>query len=159
LSDRRSQWKGLSMGLSGVVANMVAMTDTYDGGLTAEMRDEITQLLRGSSDGLEHGAVLRLMEQGMDVDDIAVQRETSAASIRAWMRSLDQLFTGTIPTGKSAALKNSYVYRELLNHRLSPNLHSYVMARLRDLIAVNPDVTTKPLQTRPYKYGTGKRSL
>ena len=33
------------------------------GTLTNEIRDEIRKLLRGSSDGLEHGAVLRLMEQ------------------------------------------------------------------------------------------------
>jgi len=100
-----------------------------------------------------------LMEQGMDVDQIAAQRDTSATRIRAWMRSLDQLFTGAIPTSSSAALKNSYVYRELLNHQLSPDLHGYVMSRLRDLIAINPDITTKPLQTRPYKYAKGKRNL
>ena len=142
-----------------MVANMVAMTNTYDGGPTPEMREEMKEWLRSSSDGLEHGAVLRLMEQGMDVDQIAAQRDTSATRIRAWMRSLDQLFTGAIPTSSSAALKNSYVYRELLNHRLSSNLHGYVMSRLRDLIAINPDITTKPLHTRPYKYAKGKRNL
>ena len=136
---------------------MVAMTDTYNGGPSDEMREEMKKWLRRSSDGLEHGAVLRLMEQGMDVDEIAVERDTSAASIRAWMRSLDHLFAGTIPTSRSAALKNSYVYRELLNHPLSPGLDSYVMVRLRDLIEVNPEITTKPLQTRPFKYAKGER--
>jgi hypothetical protein len=153
-----NQGDGRPMDLSEAAVKIVAMTDTYNGGPTAEMRDEMKQCLRSSGDGLEHGAVLRLMEQGMDVDEIAAQRATSAASIRAWIRSLDQLFTGAIPTSKSPALKNSYGYRELLNYRLSPNLHSYVMARLRDLIAINPHVTTKPLQTRPYKYRKGKRS-
>jgi hypothetical protein len=148
---------GLPLGLSVVTANMVAMTDTYNGGPSDEMREEMKKWLRGSSDGLEHGAVLRLMEQGMDVGEIALERDTSATSIRAWMRSLDQLFSGTIPTSRSAALKNSYVYRELLNHPLSPNLHSYVMVRLRDLIEVNPEVTLKPLQTRPFKYAKGER--
>ena len=127
------------------------------GTLTNEIRDEIRKLLRGSSDGLEHGAVLRLMEQGLTVDEIAVKRNSSTASIRAWMRSLEHLFAGTIPDSKSAALKNSYVYRELLNHPLSENLRSYVNARLRALIAVNPEVTTGPLQTRPYQYAKGKR--
>ena len=135
---------------------MIAITDTYNGVPTDEMREEMKRWLRGSSDGLEHGAVLRLMEQGLGVDEIAVERDSTAATVRAWMRSLDQLFTGTMPASKSAALRNSYVYRELLNHPLSHNLISYVMARLRDLIAVNPEVTTKPLQTRPFKYPKGK---
>ena len=87
------------MDLSEGTAKIVSMTDTYNGGPTAEMREEMKQCLRSSGDGLEHGAVLRLMEQGMDVDEIAAQRATSAASIRAWMRSLDQLFTGARDVG------------------------------------------------------------
>ncbi len=126
--------------------------------LTDEMRDEIKRLLRASSDGLEHGAVLRLMEQGLSVEEIAATRSSSVQSIRGWQRSLEHLFEGTIPESKSAVLKNSYVYRELLNHPLSENLRSYVGARLRELIAVNPQVTTGPLQTRPYQYAKGKRA-
>jgi hypothetical protein len=137
---------------------MPGVNNGSSGNLTHEMREEIKKLLRGSSDGLEHGAVLRSMEQGLTIDEIALERDSSVASVRAWIRSLDYLFAGAIPDSKSAALKNSYVYRELLNHSLSENLRSYVNARLRDLAIVNADVRMDPLQTRPYQYSKGKRT-
>jgi hypothetical protein len=136
---------------------MAVVNHAFGGNINDEMRDEIKTLLRGSSDGLEDGAVLRLMEQGLTVDEIAVKRNSSAASIRAWIRSLEHLFAGTIPDSKSGVRKNSYVYRELLNHPLSENLRRYAKARLVELQAANPEVKMEPLHTRPYQYVKRKR--
>lgn len=125
----------------------------YAGSLSPELRSEIEDLLRGSSEGLSHGATFRLREQGLNEVEISAKRRgVSVNTVRNYIRSLDQLFSGTIPDSPSAALRNSYVYRELLNHKLSPGLESYVKARLCELQAVNPEVRMDALQTRTFQY-------
>lgn len=125
------------------------------GHLTPEMRAEIENELRRSSDGLSHGATFRLREQGLSDAEIAARRGVSVATTRKFQRSLDALLNGTLPTSKSAAEDNSYVYRELLNHHISEVLRRYVMAQLSRLKEINPAVTTDPLNTRTHQYRVG----
>ena len=129
----------------------------HDGALTPKTKAEIENVLRRSADGLSHGATFRLREQGLDDAEIADRRGVSVEATRGFLRSLEALLTGTLPTSKSAALTNSYVYRELLNHPCSDSLDSYVKAQLEKLRAINPDVRFDPLHTRAHQYRVGKR--
>jgi len=124
------------------------------GFLTPDMRAEIVRILRGSKAGLSHGAIFQLMEQGLTDSEISAKRKNvSVATIRRFKNSLDQLLSGKLPTSSSAAKTNSTAYRELLNHPLSPELESYVKARLYELHSMNPDeVKFTPLETRDYQY-------
>lgn len=132
-------------------------TEQGDGGaLTPELRAEIENILRRSGDGLSHGATFRLREEGLDDEQIATRRGVRVEATRVFLRSLDALLTGTLPTSKSAALTNSYVYRELLNHAISGSLDSYVKAQLRKLRAINSGVGFAPLKTRSHQYQVGK---
>ncbi len=128
-----------------------------DGQLTPELRGEIEDILRRSSDGLEHGAAFRLREQGLTDAEIAAERGVEIGSNRVWLRSLDALLEGYLPTSKTAAEKNSYGYRELLNHQRTDALDRYVMTQLRKLKDLNPEVRFDPLNTRPYQYRKGNR--
>ena len=121
-------------------------------GLPAEHRAEVEQILRTSSPGLTHGEVFRYAEQGLDAAEISARHGTSVSNVRTFMRSLRHLFEGTLPATKSAARTNSLVYKELLNHSLSPGLLNYVQQRLRALMAINPEITTEPLRTRSHQY-------
>lgn len=122
------------------------------GGLSDEHRAEVEQILRASSPGLTHGEVFRYLEQGLDVDEISARHGSSVANVRSFMRSLTHLFEGTVPDTGSAARTNAFVYKELLNHPLSPGLLSYVQQRLRQLIGINPEITMEPLRTRGHQY-------
>lgn len=125
--------------------------------LTPELRSEIEDVLRRSGDGLSHGATFRLREQGLSDSEIAEARSVSVSATRVFLRSLDALLTGTLPSTKSLALTNSYVYRELLNHPRSANLDSYVRGQLRTLKEINPAVSFAPLKTRTHQYKVGQR--
>ena len=126
-------------------------------GLMAEHRREIEQILRTSSPGLTHGEVFRYIEQGLDAPEIAARHGSSLANVRNFMRSLTHLFDGTFPENKSAARTNAFIYKELLNHPLSPGLRSYVERCLRRLMAINPVVTMEPLRTRSHQHAPAKR--
>lgn len=127
------------------------------GVLTAELRPEIEDVLRRSGDGLSHGATFRLRERGLGDAQIAAERRVSINTTRGFLRSLDALLNGTLPTTKSLALRNSYVYREMLNHPRSGNLDAYVRAQLAKLKSINPAVSFDPLQTRTHQYRVGER--
>lgn len=126
-------------------------------GLTAELRPEIERILRNSSPGLTHGELFRYSEQGLGEEEIVARHGTGLSNVRNFMRSLDHLFGGTIPDTKSAARKNSMVYKELLNHDLSPELLSHVKQQLRSLMLVNPKINMAPLRTRNYQYSANPR--
>lgn len=121
-------------------------------GLTPEHRAEVEQILRTSSPGLTHGEVFRYLEQGLDEAEISARHGSSVSNIRNFMRSLKHLFEGTLPETKSAARTNAFVYKELLNHTLSPGLLTYVQQRLRALMEINPEITMEPLRTRGHQY-------
>lgn len=125
-------------------------------GPTAEYRREIEQVLRTSSPGLTHGEVFRYMEQGLEEREIAASHGSSPSNVRNFMRSLRHLFDGTFPESRSAARTNAFVYKELLNHPLSPGLRSYVEQCLRRLMAINPEITMEPLRTRGHQYAPAK---
>jgi len=126
------------------------------GELMPDMRAEIEDVLRRSGDGLSHGATFRLREQGFDTAEIAARRGVSVGATRVFLQSLDMLLIGTLPKAKSAALTNSYIYRELLNHRRSHALDRYVMAQLCKLKAINAEVSFAPLRTRRHQHRIGK---
>jgi hypothetical protein len=122
--------------------------------LTPDLRSEIEQILRSSGPGLTHGEVFRYLEQDLNEEEIVGRHGTSLSNIRGFMRSLDHLLEGTMPETKSAARTNSMVYKELLNHDLSPELLNYVKHRLRLLMAINPEINMDPLRTRSHQYGS-----
>jgi len=122
--------------------------------LTPDLRSEIEQILRSSSPGLTHGEVFRYLEQDLNEEEIVDRHGTSLSNVRGFMRSLDHLLQGTMPETKSAARTNSMVYKEMLNHDLSPGLLNYVKHCLRLLMAVNPEITMDPLRTRSHQYGS-----
>jgi hypothetical protein len=126
--------------------------------MNPQLRVEIERILREESgDGISHGAVFRLQEEGLTTKQIAAERGVQVGSTQVFVRSLKHLFAGTLPTSKSGAADNSYGYRELLNHSISPALAAYVDARLRELQAINPAVSLEPLNGRAYQYGQGPR--
>jgi len=123
--------------------------------LTSEMRSEIERLLRAAGDGLSHGAVFCLRAQGLRTDEIAANRGVSVSETQRWLGSLDHLWSGTIPTGATAAMTNSYVYRYLLYCAPSASLLSYAKARLRELRAINPNVSMDPMPPRSHQHAKG----
>ena len=131
---------------------------TRDGALTPELRAEIKDVLRGSGEGLSHGATFQLREQGLGDAEIAARRGVTVGTTRGFLRSLDDLLNGELPTARAAALRNSYVYRELLNHPRSDTLDSYVKAQLRRLKETNSEVSFNLLETRTHQYRVGKRT-
>lgn len=120
--------------------------------LTPDLRSEVEQILRTSSPGLTHGEVFRYMEQGLNAEEIASRHGTGLSHIQGFMRSLAHLFDGTMPTSVTAAQTNAWVYKEFLNHQLSPGLLNYVQQRLRRLREINPKITMEPLRTRSHQY-------
>lgn len=120
--------------------------------LTPDLRSEVEHILRTSSPGLTHGEVFRYMEQGLYAEQIASRHGTGLSNIQGFMRSLAHLFDGTMPTSVTAAQTNAWVYKEFLNHQLSPGLLNYVQQRLRRLREINPKITMEPLRTRSHQY-------
>lgn len=117
--------------------------------LSPEMRAEITEILRSSGPGLGPGAVFRSLESGMTPERIAAGHNSDVAHIRQIIASLNNLFdANSVPASKAAARGNAQVFRELLNHHPSPELHAYVEGRLTALMAVHPDFNTPPSRPR-----------
>ena len=134
------------------------MRTESENALTPEIRDEIQRLLRSGGDGLSHGAVFCLREQGLTVEQIAAKRNVSIAETRRWMDSIDHLMAGTIPTIAANAERNSYAYRYLLWCSPSADLTSYAKARLRDLKELNPKISFEPMPPREHQYGKDRGS-
>lgn len=107
--------------------------------LTPGLRDEIEQLLHTSAAGFSHGEVLRSIEAGSTVDQIAARHATTVSDVEAYMKSLQHLLVGTIPASRAAAATNAAAYREILARDPSPALRSYADERLQRLLAINPD--------------------
>ena len=92
------------------------------------------------------------MERGLTVKQIASGRGSGVSYIRdVWNRLLHSL-KSTMPDSKSDAKINSQVYKELLNHYLSPVLRTYVKTRLDKLIEINPEINMDPLRTRTHQH-------
>ncbi|AQA04599.1 hypothetical protein BVC93_21665 [Mycobacterium sp. MS1601] len=109
--------------------------------LTPALREEIDRLLHTSDPAFNHGEVLRNIEAGATVEQIAAKHRRTAADVEAYMKSLQHLLVGTIPASRSAARTNAAAYRELLARELSLELRSYAEERLQRLLAINPDAT------------------
>lgn len=120
--------------------------------LTFALREEIEGILRASSPGLTHGEMFRYIEQGLDEEEIIARDGTGKSNVRNFVRSVQHLLDGTLPESQSAARTNAMVYKELLNHELSPGLRSYVTQQLTALKAINPSIDMRPLQTRSRRY-------
>lgn len=118
--------------------------------LTPGLRDEIERLLHASDPSFNHGQVLRSIEQGSTLEQIAAKHRKNAADVEAYMKSLQHLLVGTIPASRAAAATNAAAYRELLSREVSPALRSYAEERLQRLLAINPDATrAAPAPSRP----------
>jgi hypothetical protein len=117
--------------------------------LTPELRAEIAQHLRASSD-IRGGMILRDMERGLTVEQIASSQRTTVDNARNYVRGIEDMLSGRLPTTPSSALKASRGYRYLLGCDLSPALRSHVMSCLRQLAAINPEIRVE----EPLRAGT-----
>ena len=109
--------------------------------LAAELRAEIEDHLRANP--VRHGEVFRDLERGLTAE----QMSTGRSNVRNFINSVEAMLTGTLPTTKSAAMVNSYGYRYLLGRDLSPELKSHTRKFLRQLAAINPEITVdEPLR-------------
>jgi hypothetical protein len=111
--------------------------------LTPELREEIKRLLRLNP--ARHGEVSRAMEQGLDVD----QMGTSRSNARNFKNSVEAMLAGAVPTTQSAAMTNSYGYRDMFHHDPSPAMRAHIATMLGRLESINPNVDTDtPLKIR-----------
>ena len=117
--------------------------------LTPELRAEILQHLREMSS--REGMIIRDMERGLTVEQIAASQRTSVANARNYVRGTEAMLRGELPTAPSSALKASGGYRYLLwGCDLSPALRSHVTSCLNQLAAINPKIPVEePYRPRP----------
>jgi hypothetical protein len=117
--------------------------------LTPELRAEIAQHLRESSD-IRLGMVFQDMERGLTVEQIASSQCIPLNGARGYVRGVEELLSGKLPTTPSAALNWARIYRYLQDCNLSPALRSYVKLCLRQLQAINPEIRVD----EPFRPGT-----
>jgi len=115
--------------------------------VTRELRDEIGRHLRASK-GIRHGMTFRDMEEGLDAEQIASRQGISVAAAKSYMRGVEELLSGTLPTAPSPAEKWARTYRYLASCDLSPSLRSYITSCLHQLATINPDIDVNQ-QYRP----------
>jgi hypothetical protein len=120
--------------------------------LTPALREEIARHLRASS--LRQGLVVRDMERGLSPEQMASSQGTSIENARNYLRGVQDVLNGRLPTAPSIALKAARTYHYLLGCDLSPGLRSYVTSCLRQLKAINPKVSFD----QPYR-PTGYRDV
>jgi hypothetical protein len=117
--------------------------------ITPELRDEIAQHLRESRD-IRGGMILRDMERGLTVEQIAASQRTTLDNASNYVRGTEAMLRGELPTAPSSALKAARGYRYLLGCNLSPELRSYVTSCLRQLATINPEIRVE----EPFRPGT-----
>lgn len=105
--------------------------------LTPELRAEIAQHLREMTS--REGMIIRDMERGLTVEQIASSERTSLNNARSYVRGTEAMLRGELPTAPSMTLKASRGYRYLLGGDVSPALRSF--ARLD---------STRPTPTTSY---------
>jgi hypothetical protein len=106
--------------------------------LAPELRAEIARHLREMTS--REGMIIRDMELGLTVEQIASSQGIPLNGARGYVRGVEELLSGKLPTAPSMALKASGGYRYLLGCDLSPALRSYVTSCLHDLRAINPEI-------------------
>ena len=94
--------------------------------------------------------ILRDMERGLTVEQIASSQRTTLDNARNYVRGVEALLSGELPTTPSSALKTARIYRYLRRCNLSPALRSYVTSCLRQLAAINPEIRVE----EPFLPGT-----
>lgn len=109
------------------------------GTIAPELRAEIAMHVRASS-GSRHSLVLRGMERGLSVEQMAASQHTTVDNVKAYVRGIEALLDGRLPTTPSSALDASRVYRLLLACSLSLELRDYVTTCLGRLAAINPSI-------------------
>jgi len=109
----------------------------------------LTPELRESRD-IRGGMILRDMERGLIVEQIAASQNTTLDNARNYVRGIQAMLRGELPTTPSSALKAARGYRHLLGCDLSPALRSYVTSCLRQLATINPEIRVE----EPFRPGT-----
>ena len=106
--------------------------------LTPELRDEIAQHLREMSS--REGMIIRDMERGLTVEQIAASQRTSVDNARSYVRGTEGMLRGELPT--TATL--------LWGCDVSPALRSYATSCLHRVRAINPKIRVEePYRPRP----------
>ena len=127
--------------------------------LTPELRDEIAQHLRASS-RTRIAITFQNVEEGLDAEQIAERQGITLAAARAYMRNVEEMLSGKLPTTPSSALGWSRNYRDLYGRDLlacAPRLRD---SCLHYLHTINPEVRVdEPLGHRTLPdAGTQRRS-
>ena len=117
--------------------------------LTPQLRDEIALHFRESND-IRGGRIVRDMEEGLTVEQIASRQRTTLDNARNYVRGTEAMLRGELPTAPSMAVKAARGYCYLLGCNLSPELRNYVIACLRQLAAINPEIRVE----EPFRSGT-----
>lgn len=89
--------------------------------LTPQLRDEIALHFRESND-IRGGRIVRDMEEGLTVEQIASRQRTTLDNARNYVRGTEAMLRGELPTAPSMAVKAARGYRYLLGCNLSPEL-------------------------------------
>lgn len=113
--------------------------------LTPELRAEIVEIL--SSSDIRHALVFRDVQQGLTAEQMAAGQRTTVANVRNYMRSIEHLLVGTLPTSATQSVTNAGAYRELLSADPSPELHAYAAERLDELAANNSGAQTRGIRS------------
>jgi hypothetical protein len=92
--------------------------------------------------------IVRDMERGLTVEQIASSQRTTLDNARNYVRGIKEMLCGKLPTTPSSALKASRGY--LLGCDLSPALRGYVTSCLHQLAAINPEIRVE----EPFRPGT-----
>jgi hypothetical protein len=117
--------------------------------LTPELQDEIAQHLRESSE-IRLGMVFQDMERGLDAEQIASSQGIPLNGASGYVRGVEEVLGGKLPTAPSQALKWARIYRYLLGCNLSPALRGYVTSCLHQLHAINAEIRVD----EPFRPGT-----
>ncbi|MEZ0343129.1 hypothetical protein ACAG25_24515 [Mycobacterium sp. pV006] len=94
--------------------------------------------------------MLEGMHRGLSNEEMSAEADRdgipcSADSIAMVRRTLLLTLADQLHPAPSDAESQSYLYREVLNHDHSPELHKLVMARLSQLQAIDSNVKLTPL--------------
>lgn len=117
--------------------------------MTPELRAEIAAHFRESS-GIRLGMVFQDMERGFTVEQIASSQGIPLNGARGYVRGVEEVLGGKLPTAPSQALKWARIYRYLHGCNLSPALRSYVKSCLHQPRAINPEIRVE----EPFRPGT-----
>jgi hypothetical protein len=119
--------------------------------LSPALREEMVQHLFALPN--PRGGIVRGVEQGLSVDEIASQLNTDWNNVNNHVRHHGRMLDGELANSPSSAIKEARVYKVLLGQPLSPALHDYVVDCLQRLQELAPSIRIEPGRLGPMRDG------